>query len=87
MNSTCECATTKYWNGLTCLDRVGMGVSCTLWSTYPVNTSTCLSAAGAGLICSSSSCTSGTCTGGTCYCPTGTSWNSTFSICSTTSTG
>ncbi|CAF0993516.1 unnamed protein product [Rotaria sordida] len=87
MNSTCECATTKYWNGVTCLDRVGMGVSCTLWSTYPVNTSTCLSAAGAGLICSSSSCTSGTCTGGTCYCPTGTNWNSTFSICSTTSTG
>ncbi|CAM4949592.1 unnamed protein product [Rotaria socialis] len=69
-NSTCECATTKYWNGVTCLDRVMNGQPCTLWNTSAVNTSTCLNAAGAGLLCSSnSSCTSGTCTGGTCYCP------------------
>ncbi|CAF4156097.1 unnamed protein product, partial [Rotaria magnacalcarata] len=87
LNSTCECATTKYWNGVTCLDRVTNGQSCTLWNTSPVNTSTCLSAAGAGLICSSSTCVAGTCTGGTCSCPTGYTWNSSFAICVAPSSG
>jgi hypothetical protein len=67
---------------------VGFGQACTLWPQYPVNTSTCLSAAGAGLACSSN-CTGGSsnCTGGTCYCPSGTTWNSSFLICASTSSG
>ncbi|UJR31360.1 hypothetical protein I4U23_018854 [Adineta vaga] len=79
--STCECATTKYWNGVTCLDRVIVNESCTWWQNSPVNTTTCLSAAGAGLLCNSSSCTLGVCTGGFCYCPSGKNWNSIFRIC------
>ncbi|CAF5209610.1 unnamed protein product, partial [Rotaria magnacalcarata] len=66
--------------------RVMYGQACTLWNTSPVNTSTCLNAAGAGLLCSSN-CTAGTCTGGTCYCPTNTNWNATFLICMSATSG
>jgi hypothetical protein len=68
---------------------VAFGQACTLWPINPVNTSTCLTAAGAGLFCNSSSCLGGSnCTGGICLCPTGTVWNSSFLVCaSTSSTG
>ena len=67
---------------MTCLDRVLFGQPCTRWPHNPVNTTTCLSAAGSGLICTSSNCLGGSnCTGGTCVCPVGTTWNSTFLIC------
>jgi hypothetical protein len=52
------------------------------WTTAPVNTTTCLSAAGAGLLCNyTNGCAGGVCTGGICYCPSGTSWNAAFLIC------
>ncbi|CAF1277377.1 unnamed protein product [Adineta ricciae] len=79
--ATCECATTKYWNGITCIDRVLFGQSCTDWTFNPVNTSTCLSAAGAGLICQHSSGFGNGTFVGTCVCPTKAHWNATFSIC------
>ncbi|UJR11805.1 hypothetical protein I4U23_015985 [Adineta vaga] len=79
--ATCECATTKYWNGITCIDRVLLGEPCIDWEINPVNTSTCLSAAVAGLLCSHAvNYTNGTYSG-TCYCPGNTNWNATFSIC------
>ena len=71
----------SFQNGLTCLDRVFNGQTCTVWQTAPVNTTTCLSAAGAGLLCNGGGCSGGICTGGTCGCPVGTTWNATFLIC------
>lgn len=73
--------TMNFQNGITCIDRVLLNQPCTLWLHWPVNTSTCLNAAGAGLLCSRTACNgNGVCTG-TCYCPIGTNWNTTFSIC------
>lgn len=72
----------SFQNGITCPDRVLFGQPCTRWPQNPVNTSTCLTAAGAGLTCTSAICPGGSnCTGGTCVCPAGATWNSTFLIC------
>ncbi|CAF0997479.1 unnamed protein product [Adineta steineri] len=79
--ATCECATTKYWNGITCIDRVLNTQACVAWTTYPVNTTTCLTAAGAGLVCVMGTNWGNGSYSGTCACPTGTTWNSTFYIC------